>query len=629
MAQSSSHDTVPLVNEAHQPMRRLFGYIGRYRARLAFAVTTSIINRILDLMPPILTAWVINTVTDAPPDWIVGLAGDTAGPMTYATLLAILALLVFFGESAFQWMSRYAFLTLAQHAQHDLRMEAYDKLQHREINFFERHRLGETLSMLNDDVNQLERFLNSGFNQLLQLAVLFVFAGSVLFATSWSLALLGLAPVPFIVVASIIYSRLIAPRYMAVRQSAGELLSRLENNMGGILVIKSFTAEALEAKRVGEASAGYRKANHEAIKYSAAYIPIVRMGIALGFAVVLLMGGYRVLTGALTAGSLVMFAMMIQRMLWPLTNISQVYDDYERARASARRTFGLLQTPPRIQDPDQPKELGDVAGRVAFEDVHFSYGRGEPVMRGVSFDIEPGMSVGIAGPTGAGKSTLVKLLLRLYDPDQGVIRVDGIDLRDLAQVDLRRHIALVSQDVYLFHGTIRENIAYREGETPLDLVTAAAEMAQFHDFVQTLPDGYDTIVGERGIRLSGGQRQRLSIARAVLKDAPIMVFDEATSSVDTETERAIQHALREVTRDRTAIIIAHRLSTIRHADRILVLRDGQVAEAGSHDDLLEAGGVYADLWHVQAGDREAIDVPSDGSGNGQGQGQGRNRRFTT
>jgi ATP-binding cassette, subfamily B, bacterial len=323
---------------------------------------------------------------------------------------------------------------------------------------------------------------------------------------------------------------------------------------------------------------------------------------------VLLLGSYWILNGEgnITVGELVLFAMMTERLLWPLTRLGTTVDDYERAKASARRAFGLLDTEPAIQERETPEPLSRARGEVVFDHVEFRYARGradEPVLRGVSFGVAPGETLGIAGPTGAGKSTIIKLLLRFYDVSGGAVRLDGHDVRDLALADLRRNIALVSQDIYLFHGTIRENIAY-SSDVPLEEVERAARLAQLHDFVASLPQGYDTLVGERGVKLSGGQRQRLSIARAIVKDAPVLILDEATSSVDTETERAIQQNLRTLTRGRTALIIAHRLSTIRNADRILVLRDGQVAEEGHHDDLIARGGTYADLWHVQAGELE-------------------------
>jgi len=356
---------------------------------------------------------------------------------------------------------------------------------------------------------------------------------------------------------------------------------------------------------VADASQQYKQANYQAIKLSALYVPLIRMAIAIGFGGVLLLGSYWVLEdkGLLTVGELVFFSMMIQRLLWPLTRMGVTLDEYERAKASARRTFGLLHTPSKIVSPVKPKILEHpVQGRIELCNVGFCYQRGGEVLKGFDLTVNPGEMIGISGVTGAGKSTLIKLLLRLYDPTEGQVLLDGIDLRELELSELRKQIALVSQEVYLFHGTIGENIAYGPENLDLKQVEAASRSAQLHDFVETLPEGYQTIVGERGIRLSGGQRQRLSIARAVLKNSPVMIFDEATSSVDTETERAIQANLARITKGKTALVIAHRLSTIRHADRILVMRDGQVAEEGQHDDLILMNGTYADLWHIQSGD---------------------------
>ncbi|MCB1138557.1 MAG: ABC transporter ATP-binding protein [Leptospiraceae bacterium] len=587
---------------------RLFKYLRSYSGRLTFAISSSVSNKILDLMPPLLVGWVIDSLQGNPPDWIP--PGD---PFERASFLAILAVLIFFFESLFQWMYQYGFLTLAQNLQHSLRIDAYNRLQRREIAFFENHRVGETMAILNDDVNQLERFLNNGFNELIQLGTLFVFAGSVLLSISWELALVGLAPLPIIIAGSLIYQRLISPRYKRIREAVARLSSRLENNLSGILVIKSFTAEDFESTRLRGVSDEYRKANFHAIKLSALYVPVIRMAVAVGFGGVLLLGSYWILdgSGTLTVGELVLFSMMVQRLLWPLTQMGRTFDEYERASVSAQRVFGLVDSRAGIENPNQPVEVEKAAGTIALRNVQFKYDRGTPVLKGLSFSVSPGETIGIAGPTGSGKSTLIKLLLRLYDPTGGSVTLDGHDLRSWDIRTLRRNIALVSQDVYLFHGSILENILYGSAsyqdleenkEQYLKKVHAASSMASFHDFVETLPDGYDTIVGERGIKLSGGQRQRLSIARAIVKDAPILILDEATSSVDTETERAIQSNLDRLTRGRTSLIIAHRLSTIRGAHRILLIKDGQLTEEGSHEELVAMKGDYADLWSIQAGE---------------------------
>lgn len=597
-------------------MGRLFGYLRPFRGRLVGASTHAVLNKVFDLFPPLLTAWLINAITGQVDPWIEQTLGTSPGRWATETLglspgmapivfVAFLTAVIFSGESFFQWRYTLGFMRLAQDVQHRLRLDAYGRMQQREIRFFEEHRLGKTLAMLSDDVNQLERFLNTGFVQFLHLVTLIAFAGFVLFSLDAQLALIGLLPVPVIVLGSLAFSRLLESRYARVREAVGALAARLENNLGGILVIKSFTAEAYEHRRVEAASDDYRVANLRAIELSAPFIPLIRFAILIGFVSVVVMGGKWALEGRLVAGTVVAFAMMIQRILWPLTRLGETLDEYQRARASAARIFSLLTTPPRIVDDASPARLDVTRPTLAFDDVRFRYRPTEPIFDGLSFAVAAGETVGVAGPTGAGKSTLVKLLLRLYDVDEGAVRVCGEDVRRVAQTDLRHRVALVSQDVYVFHGTIADNIAYGLPDDVRDdreRVAEAARQAHLHEFVASLPEGYDTLVGERGIKLSGGQRQRLSLARALLKDAPILILDEATSSVDTETEREIQANLAELTRDRTALVIAHRLSTIRHADRILVLEGGRLAEEGHHDDLVALGGTYAGLWQVQSGE---------------------------
>ncbi len=584
-------------------MGQLFHYLNRYWGRLNFAALASILNKILDLMPPLLVGWVVATLSGQTPAWLHWLL-PTQSIWALAILLSLLGVVIFGFESITQWLADRSFMILAQDVQHDLRMATYEKIQGREIAFFENHRMGETLAMLNDDVNQLERFLNSGLSDLLQLATLMVFSCFVLFATSWQLAIIGMAPIPLIIWGSLRFQKFIGPRYRTMRNSVGQLSSRLENNLSGITVIKSFTAERFETARVAAASDQYRRSNYHAINLSALFVPLIRMGVAAGFAGVLLAGSYWILKGehAITVAQLVMFSMLIQRVLWPLTRLGVTLDSYQRADASARRTFSLLATESTIQDPAQPISIDPIRGNILFNHVQFQYGQFNPVLRDLNFKVKAGETVGIAGQTGAGKSTLIKLLLRLYDVTGGSILIDGHDIRSLSLYDLRRNIALVSQDIYLFHGSIAENIAYGlTNASPAEII-AAAKLAHLHEFIVSLPEGYDTMVGERGIKLSGGQRQRLSIARAILKNAPILVLDEATSSIDTETEKIIQENLKTITAGKTALIIAHRLSTIRDADRIVVIGDGGLIEQGHHDDLLDLDGVYADLWRVQSGE---------------------------
>ena len=585
-----------------RPMYRLFQYLDRYRQRLWLAVSSSVSNKVLDLMPPFLTAWLIDSVSGRIPVWIESGLGYSE-PWSIVVMLTIATLLIFGGESFFEWRFKRGFMRLAQTVQHDIRLDAYDSLQDRELAYFENQRTGNLMAMLNDDINQLERFLNGVFNEIVQLITLLLFAGWALCQVSLPLGLLGMTPIPFIVLGSFYYQRKVAPLYQSVREGVGDLGARLENNLSGILVIKSFTAETFERERVECVSAEYRDANLRAIRWNAVYVPLIRMLIALGFAGTLAIGAWWAINTPerFTLGNLAFFAMMIQRLLWPVTRLGNVFDEFERARAASRRVFGLIDSRTTLPDPINPKQLPADGGDVALSQVTFGYKPEEPILKNVQLTIPQGHTVGIAGPTGSGKTTLIKLLLRLYDVQEGAIQLGGVDLRDVTRANLRQTIGLVSQDVYLFHGTIRENILYGRPGAGDSSVVDAAKRAALHDYIESLPAGYDTIIGERGLKLSGGQRQRLSIARAILKDAPVLVLDEATSAVDTETERIIQTNLQELTAGKTAIIIAHRLSTIRHADQVVVLHQGEIRETGSHDELVAQQGIYADLWHVQTG----------------------------
>ena len=587
---------------ATKPMRRLFHYMRPFSVRLYSSVVFSALNKMVDLMPPLIIGWAVDSTTGHSPLWIQNMLG-VSQPMAIAVFFAVVIVVVFLLESIFEWLFTYGFKTLAQDVQHKLRLDAYNHLQRREIAYFEKQRLGNIMAILNDDINQLERFLNDSFNQIVQLSTLYIFAAVTMGSMSWKITLWSLFPIPLILIGSTFYQRRISPHYKNIREKVGNLGARLENNISGIMVVKSFTAEAYEARRLEKASKAYKVANLSAIRWNSTYIPVIRLFIALGFAVGMLVGIYWTITKqeGMTVGGLTFFAMMIQRILWPITRLGHVFDEYERAKASAARVFGLMDTPNQLQRAEKTVKVDRLEGRVDIEQVHFHYNEKLPILKGITIHVDAGQTVGIAGTTGSGKTTLIKLLLRLYDPVRGTIKIDGIDIKQLHLQKLRQQIAVVSQEVYLFHGTIAENIAYGNDSVTHEQIIAASKQAQLHDFVETLPDTYATLVGERGILLSGGQRQRLSIARAILKNAPILILDEATSAVDTETECAIQENINKLTEGRTAFIIAHRLSTLRHSDTILVLKNGQIHEQGTHQNLLGQNGIYAYLWRVQTG----------------------------
>jgi ATP-binding cassette subfamily B protein len=461
------------------------------------------------------------------------------------------------------------------------------------------------MSVLNDDVNQLERFLDTGANDLLQVSTTVLVIGGLFFYLSPEVAWMGVAPMPFILWGSVLYQRRLAPRYARVREAVGDLSADLAGNLGGVATIKSFTAEAREVERVRASSERYREANRGAIALSSAFSPLIRMVIVVGFTAMMVAGGFQALDGRLEVGAYSVMIFLVQRLLWPLTRLGEVFDLCQRAMASTARIFGLLDTPRIQRDGETVLPRERVRGEISLEGVDFAYPGRAPLFRGLDMHFPAGKTTAIVGATGSGKSTLLKLLLRFHDVQGGVVRLDGHDLRDLRLGDLRGAIGLVGQDVFLFHGTVRENIAYGAPQATQEQLVSAARIAEAEEFVRALPEGYETVVGERGQKLSGGQRQRLSIARAVLKDPPVLVLDEATSAVDNETEAAIQRSLTRVAQGRTTIVVAHRLSTVRHADRIYLLQDGAVAEQGTHDELVALGGAYAALWRVQTGEAVA------------------------
>ncbi|MDZ7704738.1 MAG: ABC transporter ATP-binding protein [Trueperaceae bacterium] len=587
----------------------MWRYAGKHRPRIAWATLFSVLNKAFDLAPPILIGVAVDTVVLQEGSFLARLGFTEV--MTQLWVLAGLTVAVWGLESVSEYVYQIFWRNLAQTLQHDLRVDGYDHVQRLKLAYFEDQSSGGLMAVLNDDINQLERFLDVGANDILQVLTTVVLVGLLFFGVAPGVAWLAFLPIPLIIWGSFRFQQRIAPRYAEVREQVGLLNAQLANNLGGIATIKSFAAESFETERIRTESNVYRDSNRHAIRLSSAFVPLIRMAIVAGFIATLVYGGYLTTTGTLAVGVYSTLVFMTQRLLWPLTRLGQTFDLYQRAMASTRRVFRLLDTDAKLSNGERSLQADDVAGEFRLEHVHFSYQDGPAVLRDVSLTLPAGQTSAIVGATGAGKSTLVKLLLRFYDPTEGRVTLDGVDLREFKLADLRRSIGFVSQDVFLFPGSVRDNIAYSDPDADLDKVMWAANVAEAHDFIERLPQGYDTVVGERGQKLSGGQRQRLSIARAVLKNPPVLVLDEATSAVDNETEAAIQRSLARLSVGRTVILIAHRLSTVRGADQIYVLEHGRLAEAGRHEELLDQQGIYAALWQVQTGERAAQTFASD------------------
>tara|TARA_B110000444_G_scaffold129775_1_gene122067 strand:- start:33959 stop:35695 length:1737 start_codon:yes stop_codon:yes gene_type:complete len=571
-----------------------------HRATIRLASFCSVFNKIWDLAPPLLIGLAVDVVV-LKEDSLLASYG-LVDPWHQLILLSVLTFLIWGLESLFEYFYGILWRNLAQTVQHELRLDTFDHVQKQGMGWFDERQKGDILAILNDDINQLERFLDKGANDLLQVSTTVLVVGAVFLMISWEVALFAVLPIPLIVWGSFRYQRSLEPRYAKVRSTAGKMNALLENDLSGMSTIQSFTAEEREMKRVEALSNEYRDANREAIRLSAAFTPLIRMAILCGFTATLLLGGWMALEGTLAIGAYSVLVFMTQRLLWPLTRLGETFDLYQRAMASSTRVLDVLTSPTEVKQGVHQPDLGDIAtSDIVLNDVTFAYPERDNVFSNLNLELKAGHTTGVVGSTGAGKTTLVRLLLRFAEPTSGAITWSGAPIPDWKLSHLRSSIAMVDQHITLFPTTIMENIRYGNPDCTDDEVRGAAATAEATGFIGDLPDGWNTMVGEGGHRLSGGQRQRLAIARAVLKDAPLLVLDEATSAVDNETEAALQRSIGRISQGRTTVIIAHRLSTVRNANRILVFEGGEVIEDGSHDDLVKLNGTYARLWAVQTG----------------------------
>ena len=584
------------------PFKRLLKYMSPHKGTIRLATLCSVLNKIWDLAPPLLIGLAVDVVVQKEESFLAGFGIENAWHQLI--LLSVLTFIIWGLESLFEYFYGILWRNLAQTVQHELRLETFSHVQKQGMGWFDERQKGDVLAILNDDINQLERFLDKGANDLLQVTTTVIVVGAVFLAISWEVAIFAVLPIPVIIWGSFLYQRSLEPRYAEVRNTAGRLNALLENDLSGMSTIQSFTAEDRELKRVEDLSNEYRNANKKAIRLSVAFVPMIRMAILCGFTATLLLGGWYTLEGILAIGAYSVLVFMTQRLLWPLTRLGETFDLYQRAMASSTRVLDVLSSPTEIVQGDYTPNAETIASSdIKLNGVGFAYTGRENVFEGLNLTIKSNETTGIVGATGSGKTTLIRLLLRFAEPKEGTIEWAGKPLPEWNLDTLRSSMSLVDQHITLFPTSILENIRYGNPEASDEEVKAAGFVAEASSFIEELPDSWGTLVGEGGHRLSGGQRQRIAIARAVLKNAPVLILDEATSAVDNETEAALQRSISKISNDRTAIIIAHRLSTIRNAERIIVLENGEIIEDGNHEELVLLHGTYARMWAVQTGEK--------------------------
>ena len=578
------------------PFFQLLRYIRPFRKSYYAATLYSFLNKVFDMMPEVLLGVVINTVVAKEHSWLADLG--FVDLKIQLLLLGMITMMTYGLESLFEYLKSITWWRLAQNVQHSFRMDAFSHVQQSTMTAFAKEKIGNLLSILNDDVNQLERFLEEGIDDILELVVSILLSGTIFFLLSPQIAFFAMLPIPVVIYGTFFFDKKLSPLYLKVREKAGALGARLSNSLLGLLTVKSLVAEHIEVKKLDKASQAYREANFAAIKWGALVVPVIRFAILLGYLVTLLYGGMLCIEGKLDVGAYSTLIFLTQRLIWPFMDLAEIIINFQRVMASTTRLLRLLKMPVERS----PATSHPLQGKVTFSAVSFAYEQHTPTLNQLSFTIMPGQTVAFVGATGAGKSTLLKLLLGFYTPTQGQVSFDTHEIRTLSLAALRRQIGFVGQEPFLFEGTIAENISYAFPEATQTQVVQAAKNAAAHDFIIRMPQGYDTWIGERGQTLSGGQKQRLAIARALVRNPAILILDEATSAVDNETELMIQQSLAKFSQDRTTILIAHRLSTVKQADQIFVLKHGEIAEQGTHQSLLQKDRLYANLWKLQIGE---------------------------
>ena len=568
---------------------RLVKYAKPYWHLLVIAGISTVAITVLNLIGPRLITELIDILTSE-------FSTDSLGAVRVIAL-ALTATYVF--RILFRFLNSYLSHKAAWNLVADMRVRVYDHLQKLSLRFYQDKQTGQLMSRTTNDTATFEMLIAHVVPDLFANALVIIGVAVVLFSTNVQLALLTLIPIPFLLFGSWIFAKKVRPNFRAAQGNLAELNATLQDNISGMKEIQVFNQQRKEKDRVRVKAGSYAHAILHALKLSAIFHPTVEAVSSMGTVIVVLFGGLLALDGKLSVADIVGFMLYLNLFYQPISTLARVTEDLQQAMAGADRVFEVLDTEPDIKDRPDAVDITECKGEIVFDDVSFSYVGNVPVLQNISFRAEPGKMVALVGPTGVGKTTIISLIARFYDPDSGNIRLDGRELREITLSSLRNQISIVLQDIFLFNGTVAENIAYGSKDADMEEIIRAAKTARAHEFIMEMPEGYDTVIGERGLKLSGGQKQRLSIARAVLRNTPILILDEATAAVDVETEAKIQQAIQELTENRTIIVVAHRLSTVKKADTILVIEDGKIVESGNHSELYSYNGVYRHLCDIQ------------------------------